>query len=317
MSILITRPGKHALYLENPVMPAAGSFGFGSEYLGLIAYEKLGAIVTHPVSVAPMSPAHGPRIVPLPAGLLAHTGLPNAGLSAILKEQRQFWASLPVPLIVHLMGRVDDALDKAGELLEREESVAAVELGLHDDSSALEVTQLTRQLVQHCQKPVLVRLPLQEAQGALTMARAAVEGGASALVAAAPPRGIARDPRSGQLVEGRIYGPLVKPQALRMVQHLVAAIGQQLPADLPIIGCGGIHTPQDARDFLEMGAVAVQVDSVTWVQPRMLERIARDLAGNLVTRVSGAFPDEWNPDMGQTEHEARKKRDERPAKRDR
>jgi dihydroorotate dehydrogenase len=70
---------------------------------------------------------------------------------------------------------------------------------------------------------------------------------------------------------------------------------------VPLIGAGGIHSLQDARDYLEAGAVAVQIDSVTWVQPRLLERIARDLSGGLVTRASDAYPDEWHPDMGDTE----------------
>jgi dihydroorotate dehydrogenase len=69
---------------------------------------------------------------------------------------------------------------------------------------------------------------------------------------------------------------------------------------VPIIGAGGIHSPEDARDFIRAGAVAVQVDSVTWINPKMLEIIARDLGGMVVTREAGAFPDEWYPGMGNT-----------------
>ena len=57
----------------------------------------------------------------------------------------------------------------------------------------------------------------------------------------------------------------------------------------------------DARDYIDAGAVAVQVDTATWAQPRMLERIARDLGGWIATRHKDALLDEWNPDMGQTE----------------
>ena len=95
---------------------------------------------------------------------------------------------------------------------------------------------------------------------------------------------------------GRVYSPIVKPIVLRLVGVLARRI-----QDVPIIGAGGIHSPQDARDYLEAGAVAVQIDSVAWIKPRMVERIARDLSGGLVTRAMGAFPDEWHPDMGDTE----------------
>ncbi|MBZ0288517.1 MAG: hypothetical protein K8I30_12945, partial [Anaerolineae bacterium] len=76
--------------------------------------------------------------------------------------------------------------------------------------------------------------------------------------------------------------------------------------DIPIIGAGGIHSPQDARDYLDAGARAVQVDSVTWVEPKMLEIIARDLGGLVVTREIGALPDEWYEGMSETTRQKRK-----------
>jgi dihydroorotate dehydrogenase len=76
---------------------------------------------------------------------------------------------------------------------------------------------------------------------------------------------------------------------------------------VPIIGAGGIHSPEDARDYLEAGARAVQVDSVTWVEPRMLEIIARDLGGLTVTRALDALGDEWYP--GMSDHTMAQRRD--------
>ncbi|MEL7237202.1 MAG: hypothetical protein AAGK74_22055, partial [Chloroflexota bacterium] len=64
---------------------------------------------------------------------------------------------------------------------------------------------------------------------------------------------------------------------------------------------GGIHTQQDARAYIEAGTVAVQVDSVTWVLPRMIEIIARDLGGMVLTRESGALADEWFTGIGKTD----------------
>jgi dihydroorotate dehydrogenase (NAD+) catalytic subunit len=104
------------------------------------------------------------------------------------------------------------------------------------------------------------------------------------------------------LVSGRVYSPIIKPMVLRMVGQLMRRI-----TDVPIIGAGGIHTLQDARDYLEAGAAAVQVDSITWIQPKMLEFIARDLGDKTVTRETGAFPDEWYEGMGETTRNKRRR----------
>ncbi len=305
MSFDITRPGKYTLTVSTPVMPASGTFGFGDVYRDMVNFDKLGAIVTNPVTYAPWSPASGTRVVPVDAGVLMHTGLPNPGLSKILRQYEGQWGSLPVPLIVHLVGTTDEEVRKSASRLDEVESVAAIELGLSDDIAPDDAEALVKAAVQRTDKPVLVRLPFHDAP---FIAGIVADAGAGALVVAAPPRGTARDPLTGRLVSGRIYGPVIKPMALRMVGQ----IARQLP-DIPVIGAGGIHSTFDARDFIEAGAKAVQVDSVTWIRPNLLERVARDLGGWIVTRAAGAFPDEWHPDMGDTEHAERQRKD-KPAR---
>jgi len=292
MAIDITRPGKHNLQIATAVMPAAGTFGFGDRYRKLLDIRHLGALVTNPVSLQARAPARSGQAVPLDAGLLLHTGLPNPGLRKVLGRYRQLWASLPLPVILHLIGSSPRHIAQACQLLDEVEELAAVELGLPDDcelETALEWLQAAAQL----EKPLLLRLPFSNCEA---LALPLAEAGADALVVAAPPRGTVRAPQTGRLVSGRVYGPLVKPLVLRMLGRL----RREIPPDLPIIGCGGIHSPQDARDYLEAGAVAVQVDSATWLQPKMLERIARDLGGRMPTRQVDALLDEWHPDMGQT-----------------
>ena len=293
MAIDIVKPGKYSLIVTTPVMPAAGTVGFGDRYRSLLDVDSLGALVTNPVTIEPWSGAAGPRIIPLDAGLLAHTGLPNPGLAKVIKANRRTWGGLSIPVILHLVGTSAAQMKRAASMIDEVDEIAAVELGLRDGievDSAVDLMAAAARM----EKPLIARLPFYEcAELALPIA----EAGAGALTLTAPPRGTARDERTGRLVSGRVYGPLIKPLILRLAGRL----RRQIPAELPIIAAGGIHSPQDARDFLEAGAVAVQVDTATWAQPKMLQRIARDLGGWIATRQKDAFPDEWNPDMSHTE----------------
>jgi dihydroorotate dehydrogenase (NAD+) catalytic subunit len=298
MGIEITKPGKHVLEVNTPVMPAAGSFGFGGVYKDFVNFDKLGAIVTNPVSYDARHPATGTRVVPLNGGVLVHTGLPNPGLNRVLRRHRGEWKMLPLPVIVHLIATGEEHLRKCAARLDEEDTVAALEIGLDDDLTWQDAAAFVEAAASRTEKPLLVRLPLLNAG---EFAQAVTDAGAGALVVSAPPRGTARDPYTGRLVSGRLYGPLVKPVVLRAVGQLARQV------EIPIIGAGGIHTPQDARDYIEAGAVAVQVDSVTWIRPTMLETISRDLGGMIVTREAGALADEWHPGMGDTERDQQRK----------
>lgn len=305
MAVEITRKGKDPLIVETPVMPAAGTVGFGEAYRDNVNVEKLGAIVTHPVTYEAWSPASGTRVVPMPGGVLMHTGLPNPGLNKVLKQHRNLWKMLPLPVILHLVATREDHVRKSAARLDEEESVAAIELGLADDITWQDAEALVKAARSRFEKPLLVRLPLMDVYD---IADAAVDAGADALVVAAPPRGTARDPKTGRLVGGRIYGPLVRPLVLRMV-GLITRRMEETNTGVPVIGAGGIHAGLDAREYIEAGAVAVQVDAVTWIQPSMLEIIARDLGGMTITRETGAMPDEWNELMGDTERRERRRKE--------
>ena len=293
MSIIVTRPGKNQLVLENPVMPAAGTFGLGAQYRSMVNLDKLGALVTNPVSYRPHKAANGPRTVPLDAGVLLHTGLPNPGISKLIKQQRDTWRNLSIPVVLHLIATTPEDVRKSMTIIDNSGLVAAVELGLPDDLTVGEAVDFTRAATQQAETPVLVRLPLYDAYA---VAEAVADAGAGALVVAAPPRGTARDLRTGAQVNGRVYGPLIKTMTLHLVERLAA----RLP-EVPIVGSGGVHTAQDARDYISAGAVAVQVGSVTWVLPRAIELIARDLGGLVLTRKSDALADEWFTGMGKTD----------------
>lgn len=282
MPTRITRHAKNALVVESPVMNAAGTLGFGDEYRDLLDLATLGAFVTNPLTYTPWNPATGTRVVALDAGVLVHTGLPNPGLAKAVAQHRAVWERLPMPVIAHIVVNTVEEVDRCLALLDEEESIDAVELGLNDDISPAELQWYTRAACERTEKPILARVPF---GASVEHLHAAVDAGVGALVVCAPPRGTARD-QAGRLVAGRVYGPLIKPIVLRMVGQLARRF-----SDIPLIGAGGIHSPQDARDYLEAGAAAVQVDSVTWVMPKMLEAIARDLGGLQVTQPNRSISD--------------------------
>jgi dihydroorotate dehydrogenase (NAD+) catalytic subunit len=283
--------GKQSLRLATPVIGAAGAFGFCGEYAKLIDLSKLGALITNPVTWRPRRSASGTRVVPLDSGVLVHTGLPNPGIHQLYRTYAAKWKTSPTPIIVHIAATSPDELGKCAQVLDMGDSVAAIEIGLSEQATHRDARLMIGAARQQTQLPILARLPLYYASH---IAAAAEEAGADALVVAAPPRGTARDPITGQLVGGRVYGPWLKPLALRAVGQIAGRV------QIPIIGCGGIHNPDDAREYIEAGAKAVQVDSLIWIRPDMVEIIARNLGGLELTRAAGALADEWRPGLGET-----------------
>lgn len=296
--VTISRRGKNPLTLKTPVMNAAGTLGYGDVFENLYDMEKIGALVTNPVTWDSRGPADGPRLIAKEGGVLMHVSMPNLGLLKVIRNYNSLWQMLKAPVIVHVYGNTVRDVSLSAEKIDMEMSIAAMELGLPDDIEWRAAETLVRAAINNCEKPVLMRLPF---PGNLDIARAAYEAGADALVATAPPRGTERDPKSGRLMRGRIYGALVKLMTLRAVGQLKKKFD-----DIPIIGVGGIQSLQDARDYIEAGAAAVQLDAAIWVTPWLLTAVCRDLAGMTVTRPSGAYTDEWHPGMGDTEAEQRK-----------
>lgn len=291
--IEIARPGKQSLIIENPVMIASGMMGFEpSPYRDLIKLEKLGAMVTAPLTWKARGPAHGTRVVPFPGGLLLHTGLPNPGMARVIRHYGKIWRNSELPIIVHLIATNRDDLRHCAEVLDEAEGIAGIELGLADQVEPREALNAIGILRDRSQLPLLVKLPL---YNAAELARTAIDGGADALVVASPPRGAERDPLSGQLIGGRLYGAWLKPLVLRAVGQIAEF------ANMPIIACGGIHSADDARDYISAGAKAVQIDTLLWVQPSLVEIIARNLGGLELTREIGALADEWEPGLGKTQ----------------
>lgn len=270
---------KHGLTLKSPIMPATGVLGYSDAYRRLIPLEALGALVTNPITAQPRPGARPPRALRIPGGLLMHTGLHNPGVHVVIRDHRKRWERSPVPVIAHVAGVSVHEATTCVERLMRVEPVAGIELGLPDSLPLEEALQIIAAVHEVCALPLIVKLPLWRAadpsdQSLVT--RIAEQGSADALTVAAPPRGTVW--RGGRAITGRLYGPATFYQALWALRQVAGLVGQAMP----LIGCGGVHSADDALAMLGAGAVAVQVDGYAWKDPAGLVQLARQVAGRCV-----------------------------------
>jgi dihydroorotate dehydrogenase (NAD+) catalytic subunit len=239
---------KTGLTLNSPLIAGGGLFGFADEYASLIDFTQFGAFITNPITLRPRTPAEGQRVAPFPGGVLIHTGLPNPGLSATIREYERKWAKLGCPVIIHLAATTPEEVRLCVEKLEVVDSVAGIEIGFRDDEALADVELLLREATGRARQPVIVSVPFARA-GAF--ARLAEKVGAQAITVAAPPRGSVWV--QDQWLTGRLYGPALFPQSLQLVREI------KNQTSLPIIGAGGVQMKDDMAAMLAAGAVAVSV----------------------------------------------------------
>jgi len=241
---------KSSLSFSLPLMNAAGTLGFAPELRLHRELGQLGAFLTNPVSLTPRTPAHGVRYLTYPGGFLLHTGYPNPGLEAVLRRCVPRWERSPIPVIVHLLGQGVDDLASMALRLESVPGVMGIELGFPKDATH----NLVRAFVEAAcgELPVIARLPVDQA---VELAPTALDAGAEAVSLGAP-RGALPLP-GRRLVEGRLYGPALFPQALAAVRTLVQM-------GVLVIGAGGVYFQAQVQSMLSAGALAVQLDSVLW-----------------------------------------------------
>ena len=273
-----------SLRLRNPVMTASGTFGYGEEYGSLVNLHRLGAIIVKGISLLPRQGTPPPRIAETACGMLNAIGLENVGLESFLSEKIPFLQGINTPLIVNILGDTVQDYQQLAARLDEEEKVAALEVNIScpnvkqggvafgtDPGMAHAVTKGVRQ---HFSRPVIVKLS-PNVTDITGIARAAEEAGADAVSLINTVLGMAIDIKSCQPklanIFGGLSGPAIKPIGLRMVWQVAECVS------IPIIGIGGITTPEDAIEYILAGACAVQVGTTNFINPRATEEIIQGI----------------------------------------
>lgn len=258
-------------------MPASGCFSWGLEFARQFDVSALGAVVSKGVTMQPRSGNQQPRVSEAPGGMLNSIGLQNIGIDAVISEMAPVWARWDVPVIVNVAGDTVDEFGEMAALLDGVPGVAALELNIscpNVDIGGIEIGQsveasarATRAAVRHTDLPVIVKLT-PNVTDPVALAVACEAEGAAAICAINTVLGMRVDLSSRRPVlpraRGGLSGPAIKPIALRIVYDVARAVR------VPVIGCGGIASGEDAVEFLMAGASAVQVGTASFANPRAL-----------------------------------------------
>jgi dihydroorotate dehydrogenase (NAD+) catalytic subunit len=277
--------------MQNPVMVASGTFGYGPEYASYINMNGLGALVVKGVSLEPWEGNLTPRLIEVPGGLVNAIGLQNPGFDGFMKTYMPFLRTLPVPVIVNIWGRTLDEYEQIAARFEEADGVAGLELNVScpnikhggiafgtDPATLAKVVEAVRK---RTTRTLIVKLSPNVTRIA-DFARIAEENGADALslMNTYPAMVIDIETRKPVLanVTGGLSGPAIHPIAVKLVYEAAKAVR------IPVIGMGGIREASEAIEFLIAGARAVAVGTANFTDPTTALKVADGIRAFLVRK---------------------------------
>jgi len=272
------------LDLKNPVMLASGTVSYGEELNRLTDLNAVGALVTKAISLEVREGNPPQRIVETPSGMLNAIGLANVGVEKFISEKLPFLRRLDLHTVVNIVGKSVDDYCEVVRRLESVEGVSGYEINLScpnvkgeciifgvSERATFEITSALRKVTN---RHLMIKLT-PNVTSIASIATAAAEGGADSLSLINTVVGMAVDYKSRQPklknITGGLSGPAIKPIALAKVWEVYQAV------TVPIVGMGGIASFEDAMEFLLVGARAVQVGTMNFVQPTIGETLARQI----------------------------------------
>ncbi len=292
-----------SLKLRNPIMLASGTVGYGNEIAEFTDLNKIGAIVTKSLSLKPRKGNAPQRIVETPAGMLNAIGLANVGVEQFLKEKIPFLRQYDIPLICNIAASTIEEYVECTKILTSEETIKAFEInvscpnvkegGLQFGNSCPMVSEITARVKAETDKPVIIKLS-PNVSSIAEFAKAVKDEGGDAVSAINTLVGTSFDiftkrPKLKNITGG-LSGPAIKPVALAKVLEIKQKV------DIPIIGIGGIMNWKDVIEFMIVGASAVQIGTLNFIDPYASEKIVAELENyctengiNKISELTGSY----------------------------
>lgn len=258
---------------KNPVTVASGTFGHGEEFAELVDINRLGAVTTKGVANIPWEGNPTPRIAETYGGMLNAIGLQNPGVDTFIERDLKFLKEKDTKIIVNICGRsISDYVETVERLSDEDVDMFEINIscpnvshgGIAFGTNVDSVKEITSQIKAHSKKPIIMKLS-PNVTDITEIAKGAEAAGADALSLINTITGMKIDINKRCFAiankTGGMSGPAIKPIALRMVYQVANAV------KIPIIGMGGISTPEDAIEFLLAGATMVSVGTANFINP--------------------------------------------------
>ncbi len=267
--------------LDNPVIAASGTFGYGYEFAEIYDINELGTFSFKGTTKEPRFGNPTPRIAEIPCGMLNSVGLQNPGIDKVITEELpKLRACFHKPVMANVSGFSTEEYAYVCERLDAEEQIGWLEVNIScpnvhgggmgfgtDPQMAAEVTHAVRAVTK---KPIIMKLT-PNVTDIVSIAKACEEAGADGISLINTMLAMRIDLRTQRPVlanvTGGMSGPAVFPVAVRMVYQVAKAVG------IPVVGLGGVSSPEDVLEMLMAGACAVEVGAANLTDPYACKRI--------------------------------------------
>lgn len=271
--------------IDNPVIPASGTFGYGTEFAGLYDINILGSFSFKGTTRQERFGNPTPRIAECTAGMINSVGLQNPGVERVISHELPELAKVfKKPVVANVSGFSLEEYSYCCELLSEQPQVGWLEVniscpnvhggGMSFGTDAKSAASVTKAVKKVSKKPVYIKLS-PNVTDITEIAKACEAEGADGLSLINTLMGMRIDLKTGKPVVankmGGFSGPAIKPVAVRMVYQVYEAV------KIPIMGMGGVASAEDVLEFMLAGATAVQVGAANLVDPYACLKIVNNL----------------------------------------